>query len=84
MKGPSDHVYENTKITEVTKNIKPAQYTFSLKIYLNSSKIIPIIKRFNTFDAHTTPRPVSFDIIKIMTGYPTGQMPKNDCPSGEL
>ena len=83
-KGPSDHVNENTKIIEFTKNIKPAQCTFSLNIYRKSSNIIPIIKRFKALDAHTTPKPVSFDIIKISTGYPTGQIAKNDFPSGEV
>jgi hypothetical protein len=84
MKGPSDHVNENTKRIELTKNIKPAQCTFSLKIYRKSINIIPIIKRFKALDAHNTPKPVSFDIIKIMTGYPIGHIAKNECPSGEV
>jgi hypothetical protein len=84
MKGPSDHVNENTKIIELTKNINPAQCTFSLKIYRKSSNIIPIINRFKALDAHSTAKPVNFDIIKIMIGYPTGQMAKNDFPSGEV
>jgi hypothetical protein len=65
------------------KNINPAQCAFPLKRYLKSSNITPIIKRFKTLDAHTIPSPVNFAIIKIMTGYPTGQIAKNDFPSDE-
>jgi hypothetical protein len=83
MKGPSDHVNEKIIIVESTKNIKPAQCTFCLKIYLKSSNIIPIIKRFKTLDAHNTPNPVNFDTIKIKTGYPTGQIAKKDFPSDD-
>jgi hypothetical protein len=72
MKGPSDQVKENIKMLASMKKINPAQCAVSLKRYLKSSNMAPINKRFKALDAHTTPRPVSFDTIKIITGDPTG------------
>ena len=84
IKGPPDQVNENIEISALIKKINPAQCAFPLKIYLKRNKIIPIRIMLRTFEAHTIPKPVSLDTIYINTGYPTGQIAKNDFPSGAV